>query len=835
MAVSKKVVPLHSQKQTNDQVAQPVEHIPFKDGVLGSSPSLVTEADLTIGFFVFIYSSSYLCKKILNVMKKICILTLLLSLFCFQKTFSQSATIDVLHYNINLNINNLENNKHIGFTEIDFLILSNNHSFVEFDLRNQIVDSVILNNNSIDFSYQNNKIRFDIPNSYSNQDTLVAKIYYSGGNNVEPYNWGGIHYSNSIIYSLGVAFSDYPHCYGRSWFVCKDDFIDKATFDLHITTNKNVKAICSGNLINIDDSNPNNTTYHWKVEQNIPTYTVGLTIANFSKLERNIISNNREIPLNVFYFSNDSIAIAENFKHIDSAFVRLEECFGEFKFNRVGYCTTPLGSMEHVDNISLAHSLASNYSLNAQAVIVHELGHSWFGNLMTCSSAGDMWINEGWTTFTERLSLDAIFGKDVAKKHFRKKIEDVILQLPFEEGRFPLSGVDSTMTYSSTVYDKGALVAMSLKTYIGDSLFYSAVKRLLNDFSFSNISSATLRDSLSSYTGIDLTDFFNYYVFDTTLHHFSIKKAVFGNNSAEITITSRSQFNDNLPCSNIRIPITFMDSAFNRYEQLIIDNGNEQPHHFSLPFTPQAAFLDLEEEFFDLTTDSYKIISEPGNYDFENSYFKAQVNSCEDSIFIRPTLHWVGGKENETLEGISRFSQKHYWSIEGINLEQADITAKFYFKVSYYENNFDYSLLSSFSAKDSLILLYRENPESQWYRIEANIPSSSSGYVTTKLRKGDYIMAIADKNVVGLENTKQELKKIKLHPNPSSGTINITHPLFEEKTTLRIYDNLGKEIFNQELKENTSLTTINLSIPKGYYSMEIESRNEKYSDKIIIK
>ena len=50
---------------------------------------------------------------------------------------------------------------------------------------------------------------------------------------------------------------------------------------------------------------------------------------------------------------------------------------------------------------------------------------------------------------------------------------------------------------------------------------------------------------------------------------------------------------------------------------------------------------------------------------------------------------------------------------------------------------------------------------------------------------------------------EQELKKIKLHPNPSSGTINITHPLFEEKTTLRIYDNLGKEIFNQELKENT--------------------------------
>ncbi len=90
-----------------------------------------------------------------------------------------------------------------------------------------------------------------------------------------------------------------------------------------------------------------------------------------------------------------------------------------------------------------------------------------------------------------------------------------------------LSGVNSDNTYSSTVYDKGALIAMSLKTYIGDSLFYSSVQRLLEDFAFSNIDSYTLRDSLSSYSGIDLTDFFNYYVFDTLTHHFTINKELF--------------------------------------------------------------------------------------------------------------------------------------------------------------------------------------------------------------------------------------------------------------------------------------------------------------------
>ena len=223
-------------------------------------------------------------------MKKSCFLSIILSLLCFNFSKAQVANIDVLHYTINLNLNNQIPNQHTGFTQITFLLLEENPEFIEFDLKNQSVDSVFLNSNPIDFSYQNNKIRFSPSNEDLNNDTLVAKIYYQGGNNVEPYNWGGIHYSNSIIYTLGVAFSDYPHCYGRSWFVCNDNFTDKAKFDFYITTNNNVKAVCSGNLIS-ETENSNSKTYHWRLEQNAPTYAVGMTIADFAKLEREINSS----------------------------------------------------------------------------------------------------------------------------------------------------------------------------------------------------------------------------------------------------------------------------------------------------------------------------------------------------------------------------------------------------------------------------------------------------------------------------------------------------------------------------------------------------------------
>ena len=766
-------------------------------------------------------------------MKKLHFLSIILCFACFNLAKAQSDNTDVLHYEINLNVNNLQQNTHIGFSEITFLLLEENPEFIEFDLRDQIIDSVFLEGNPINYTYQNNKLRFTPSNEVTINDTLRLKVFYQGGNNVEPYNWGGIHYSNSIIYTLGVAFSDYPHCYGRCWFVCKDNFTDKATFDFIITTNKNVKAVCSGNLIN-EIENENSKTYHWRLEQNAPTYAVGMTIADFSKLEREIITENGNIPLNVFYFANDSSAIEENFRHIDSAFLCLEKHFGKFQFNRLGYCTTPQGSMEHIDNISLAHSLGANYSLQSQSVIVHEMGHSWFGNLITCATSGDMWINEGWTTFTERLSLAAIFGEDVAKQHFRNKIESVIKDLPFDEGRFALSGVNSDNTYSSTVYDKGALIAMSLKAYMGDSLFYNSVQRLLEDFAFSYIDSYTLRDSLSSYSGIDLTDFFNYYVFDTLTHHFAIKSCSFAENSARIKITSRTETDSNSPCTNIRIPITFMDSAFNRYDAMIIDNGEEIEHNFSLPFTPQAAFLDFDEEFFDLTTDSYKIISEPSNYEFKNSYFKANVTSCQDSVLLRPTLHWVGANQEQLPEGINRFSQKHYWTIEGVNLDKAEIEAKFYFKISFSEREFDNSLLPDYASKDSLMLFYRENAESPWYRIEANYPSSSSGYVSTKLRKGDYIMAIGDKNLVGIKDNFQKEEKIKIYPNPSTGEINIYHPELKEDANIRVFSENFSLIYCDKAKKNKNNSVIYLDIPKGCYFIELQSKNKTFTEKLII-
>lgn len=740
-------------------------------------------------------------------------------LLCASGAFAQN--FDVSDYEINLDVNHLKANRHIGFTKVKLRMLSAGDTSLQLDLKNQIVDSVLVNGQRVVFDYDGNKILFSLPQPALQNEEVEVRVYYEGGNNIEPYGWGGIHYTNGIIYNLGIAFGDFPHAYGRAWFACKDSFTDKARFRFNISVNKDVKAVCGGMLDSVSRGETADT-YHWTLNREIPTYLASMTVANFALMERNLQSIKGNVPLQVFYFHSDSAGVYRNFENFDSAFANMERLFGAFPFDRVGYCTTPQGSMEHVDNIAFVRSLASAFSPASQSVMVHEFAHSWFGNLMTCESAGDMWINEGWTTFTERLNLEAMYGSEYAKEHFRQKAEKVIANLPLQEGVFALSAVDSSRTYSSTVYDKGALVAMSLKAYMGDSLFYSSVRKLLNDFAYSNINSYTLRDSLSSYSGIDLTTFFDYYVFDTLIHHFAISEADFGNNSANIRIQSRTAGDENAFCGNARIPITFMDSDFRLCKRMIEDDGLEKLHSFSLPFTPVAAFLDMEEEFFDLTTDSYKVIKERGLCEFKNSYCRVFVHSCSDSLLVRGTLHWVGEKSDVVKYGVNRFSDKHYWSIEGINTENAEAEARFYYEVAASDTPFDASLLSSYASIDSLMLFYRPNMGSEWEYVETAKPSSNKGYISTPLRKGDYIMAIGDRSAVGLlEQKAKEQNGIKIYPQPARDYLNIEFPRAEEDFVISVFDTLGRKVFSKEGKRGLDCMRLNFSLPSGSYVLDL--------------
>lgn len=768
--------------------------------------------------------------------KSLFFIAILLNL-CFIVKSQNVDSIDIIHYNINLNVNNKLSNQHIGYTDIKFKILSNDYHKIKLQLKNQIIDSAfILPSTTAIYIYNNPNIIFNLNNVNIN-DTLTLRVYYHGGQVIEQNSmaWGGIHYNNGIIYTLNVAFHDYPHSYARSWFVAKDVFDDKATYSFHIETNKDVQAICGGVLDSISE-NISSNTYHYTIPQRISPYLCSMTIANFHTYSDTIHSiYGNDIPLTVRYrYSDDSLNIRNNFINVPLAFNALEKTFGKFRFNKVGYCLTPLGSMEHVDNISLAQNVVSTTEMANQSNIIHELAHSWFGNLITCSTQEDMWLNEGWTSFTTRISFEGMYGIEKAKEYFRNENVKVIRDLPKSEGFLAVYGIDSTMTYSSTVYDKGAMVVQTLRGMIGDSLFSIAVKDMIDSFAFKNINTIQVRDFLSNRTNINLTPFFNCFVFNAGYVDYDIIKKDLNNTYATISIRQKAYPNKDNVCSFMRLPITFMDSNYNKYKTFISINGDSSTQTFSLPFVAKNAFLDIEEEIMDLTTDNYKTIKNDGTYDFDNTYFKVTATNINDSLLLRPTLHWLGEDTNNLPQGISRISSKHYWTIEGLNLNNANLEGNFYYELNQYLYAFDSSLLHSDLDLDSLIMLYRKDKTSPWIALPTNVSNLYlSGYVSVDmLSEGEYLMAIGDKNKVSLYQTINNKNDIEIYPNPCKNKLVIKTKTFNN-STIKIYATNGQEMFSSKLN-SSYLSTFNINLKRGNYIVSIQNKTQRINKILII-
>lgn len=747
----------------------------------------------------------------------------------FALSVSAMAQVDVLHYDINLNVDNQISKHHIGYTDIKMLALENGN-MVALMLKNHNVDSIVNMNNGSLIMYDYDNLNLNLNLSYTAGDTLNIRIYYNGGQVVE--RWGGIHYDANLIYTIGVAFEDYPHSYARSWFPVKEVFDDKATYNLNISVSNDKQARCTGMLDSLTNAS-DFTTYHYSVSQEIAPYLVSMTIADFYEYSSTIHSVYGDIPLTVHYLNpSTSNIIEEMFDRVPLAFDTLEKSFGRFAFNKVGYCVTPIGSMEHVDNISLASGAVTG-EINGMSNVIHELAHSWFGNNITCKTARDMWINEGWTSFTTRLSLSKIYGEQAARDFFRAKHEQVLTDVIRTEGYFPVAEPDSTQTYSSTVYDKGAEIALSLKEYIGDEDFFAAVRDMIDSFHFSNLTSEMLRDYLSERTGIDLTSFFDCMVFSASTPHYEITHKEFLGRDAIITIKQRAYPDSTKTIATSRIPVTFFDDEYHSIKNYVIFNGSEATLHIdNLPFEPTNAMIDYDEEFMDLTTDYAQMIkTSDTTYIFPNTYFRLKTDNINDSSLVRATLHWIGQEEQQLPQGVNRLSNQHYWTIEGLNMNSENMHGLFRYEVASYSSAFDTTLAQEYTQRDSLILLYRRDKNSAWTHIPCSPITSNKGYMKTNfLFEGEYTMAMGDINAVGLNDINTN--PVKVYPNPTNNICNVE---CKYSTDAILYNIDGKLLKQYKFKKGINSLNLSEFKDKTFIIKLYNKKTDSYSSKILFK
>ncbi len=762
------------------------------------------------------------------------ILALFLSSLIAQTAVAQTAGegIDVTHYSIH-------------FYELDFIEHTlQGETFVYFtatadisqivlELKGLEVSSVTSTSAVVsDFSQSGDFLTINLGWPLANGIPATLDIVYGGSTFNE--SWGGVHWWGSDkVYNLGVGFESQPHNLGKSWFPCVDNFTDKATYDVFITATNDKKAICGGNLVEATDNGDGTTTWYWNTPQEIATYHISFIVADLVLWEDTYHGIERDIPIEVYTTPGLSGNVPATFTHIHEIAAFLEENLGPYPFNRIGYVSTSLGCMEHTDNIALATSVISGNTANEE-YLAHELSHMWSGNLVTCATAGDMWLNEGFAQFWGTFYRDGVYGPQTFQDMISNKVNSINTWCNNPANWMPLNNIPLDMTYNTNaVYERGAVIVNTLMNYMGREDFLSAMRQYFDQYAYQAATSENLRDALTQYSGIDMNGFFDSYVFSSGMPHLyaTIASVTPIGNQFEVQLDLRYQhIGDSHIGQNNAYEVTFIGPDF----QLVTGKVNWDGLHGSstvlLDFEPLGLVNDFNNNWLDGRTQKNMMLKSTSSQNF--AYVTVQAQSLTDSVFVSIENHLVGPYDDPLMEGLN-LSTKHFWTVNRYDFGEADVEGWF----DYSKNN-DGDIIHT--QNDSATLLYRANSAEPWHEIPYTLYSGSSWkqgrFILDDLMPGEYTIAAWDKEILGSEEFSLSEKAMQLFPNPAENQVEIRWETVTDGQ-IQVHDLNGKIVKTQDFSRCEALVMPLEGLSKGCYFVKRVGRDGTVLEvkKLIIK
>jgi aminopeptidase N len=697
----------------------------------------------------------------------------------------RSDTFDILKYTINADLTDFVTDTIRCYTTVKFRPKLNGQNKIRLDLLKMFIDSVKLNASKLTYTYNDTIVKVNLPVSYNTTDTVNITLFYHGRPQGDPSGWGGFYFIGNYAFNLGVGFGAKPHNYGRVWFPCFDNFVEKSKYEFSITTDSTKRAYCNGQLLS-DVKTGNMRTRTWDMQQEIPTYLASIAVADYKQVSWTHSISTGTIPIILAARGPDTTALKNGFVNLKNCITGFENYFGPYKWNRVGYCLVPFnnGAMEHATNIAypqVATSIAYEASLMA-----HEFSHHWWGDLMTCETQEDMWLNEGFASYSEYLFREWQYGKPAYMAALRPMHEDMLHYAHFRETKFwGVSGVPHQYTYGDHVYRKGAVVAHTLRSYMGDAAFFTGIKYVMAQKSYKNMNSDEFRILLETSSGQSLSNFFTDWVFNGGWPHFSIDSTKYtmvgpGNYIATVhvkqKITGAPAYFTNVP-----LEISFFDSNWQPTVRSITMSGANQTFTMSLPFAPLFAVSNYDTKIGDAIAADNGIYKANGNYSKAlGKCIIAITNKGADSSFIRVEHNYTAPDPIKNNIKNYKISNQHYWRFDGV------LSPGF---VSKLHLNFDgnmttsgnYGALDTCLTKtqnDSIVVLYRRNAADDWKLVDKytkyKTGVTAGKFIIDTLRLGEY--AFANKNgasSIGIKSSEKTTAQLKVYPNPASNNITV--------------------------------------------------------------
>ena len=538
-----------------------------------------------------------------------------------QMETAASLWFDVTYYRLDLNIKTSPDYLK-GNVTIAGICRTGSARSITLDLANTMrIDSVIVDGQNCPFAQNAESFDITLARSTASGETLSIDVFYEGvplATGLGSFSFDS-HAGEPWVYSLSEPYG------AKDWWPCKNGPGDKAdSADIIVTCDSIFKVGSEGTLVSVTGNGDGTSASHWKERYPIASYLISVAVTNyaqFSNWYRYSAADSMEV-LNYVLPEHYADALQALPKTTDMLAI-YSDLFGVYPFIKEKYGHAEFGSggaMEH-------QTMTSTTSFD-EKVLSHELAHQWFGDMITCRTWHDLWLNEGFAQYCTGLYLERRYGADSYWAYMNQQLNDA------RTAQGAIGNPDTSSVYSlfgsALMYAKGASVLHMLRHVLGDSVFFRSIKAYAGSPAL-RYSTAAIKDFQSvceRVSGKNLNYFFQEWIYGEIypVYYYTWTWKSQGDSSAAVVdirqISGRSNPAYFTMPLDIRITAGGRDTVFT-----VLNNAQQQSFIFKSTDKPSAVVLDPGGWI--LKFSNYEAYQLPADYVLEQNYpnpFNAGTN-----------------------------------------------------------------------------------------------------------------------------------------------------------------------------------------------------------------
>ncbi len=404
-----------------------------------------------------------------------------------------------------------------GSNEITFKVLADT-KIIQLDLYDYMeVLDITWNGRSVPYTRKFNAIFISFDAVLESGNDYTIKVSYKGSPREAPdppWNGGFVWKKNGDRHFVGVSCE---HLGASSWWPNKDHLSDKPdSMEIFILAPTGYDVVSNGNLVSETADQNGYSRFHWHVSYPINNYNVTFYMGDFVNFNENYV-NRKNQNVNIDYY-----VLAENLERAKTYYsgtkqiiLAFENLFGPYPFPKDGlaFVESPYAGMEHQSAIAIGGDYGKDSIYDMVGIydllVIHEAAHEWWGNSVAIGDMADVWINEGFATYSEHLFIESEFGKE---KYF-KAVGENMFEISNIWPMVGLRNVNDNAFVGQDVYYKGAAMLHCLRAIMNnDAAFFRMIKEFYTTATMKISTSADFVAHSAKYTPIDLNGFFEVFM-----------------------------------------------------------------------------------------------------------------------------------------------------------------------------------------------------------------------------------------------------------------------------------------------------------------------------------